>query len=726
MGGWDIYCAICGGPFTGIYFRSGNLPRDKYLFPLGPDSQEAAPQQEDDEIRGNVGENEEHDGNGHHNADDDHNNEAEKEDADEAWSDTDLECCYDDAAASRVESHWMNRTQVLGYNPDAPGLQKSFLSGVGNGENIEYGHLEVPSGGDDSFPTEDLFEGMASLSGYTAYDKDESPCIPFHPDCYALLERAFRKQTSRENIDQDTLYRTLIALAGNDELSQKLNVNYGEPEPPLEQYWVTERGREVHLANPLKITGLDEKLNKLPRSDTPPASNSQIPSWFWEADSLPDDLNLSALSTAIKRWASFDVMKTSLENIRNGTLLGLANRRRIWGVLEQLAGEYAAAISSSGAQHAPGSATELWIKAHAINRQLPPTMLPNPLKEKDTRQESCFFVKSWNDADRGASVELHWNSDGALVGITSGVSLFGNSQPLDGRTAVVTLPAGDWIQAMTLSFDGTVFNLSSCADEEYTAWIAGITIHTTAGLQHEIGSTVGPKRLLTVSPSNTFVGLIGQTDSKGISRLGLLECPREEDTKSPPVPEAEKLLWKHEVLPSQIRALPFETGYWKFLPLNFVQQEALILGTTQEELSRVSRIGVCAGVSGEVLELGRQSRTSYMPMGLAVEYEGQEIRKIGCYNDEHINWFDIDGAAGERLTRVGIGMNELPKRLEFVTSYGRHSQQFGDPQSNYVDWQQAAEGEILVGIAASFGYPRGHTLGTTSINALVMQMPPGV
>ncbi|UKZ82865.1 hypothetical protein TrVFT333_010665 [Trichoderma virens FT-333] len=130
-------------------------------------------------------------------------------------------------------------------------------------------------------------------------------------------------------------------------------------------------------------------------------------------------------------------------------------------------------------------------------------------------------------------------------------------------------------------------------------------------------------------------------------------------------------------------------------------------------------------------------RTSYLPMGLAVEYEGQERQTIGWYNEEHMNWFDIDGAAGERLVRVGIGMNELPKRLEFVTSHDRHSQQYGDPQSNWTDWQQAEEGECLVGIAASFGYPCGYYpsasesedmypksyVGSTSINALVMKLP---
>lgn len=101
---------------------------------------------------------------------------------------------------------------------------------------------------------------------------------------------------------------------------------------------------------------------------------------------------------------------------------------------------------------------------------------------------------------------------------------------------------------------------------------------------------------------------------------------------------------------------------------------------------------------------------------------------MSCRNDSRY----VDSFSSfSRISQVTI------QKFQFVTSHGRHSEQYGDPQSNWTDWQQAEEGECLVGIAASFGYPCGSYpsasegedacprsyLGSTSINALVMKLP---
>lgn len=649
----DVYCAICAGPFNGIFFQHGNLPRGKYTFArLKPETRRTASEQ---------GEGDESEGDGNN----DLNSNQDRVDVDKEISDWELEGCYDDRAVSREESQWMQRVQVLGYNATIFQLQKSFLSGVGDGEVIDISRVQVPPGDDPNFPSDDIYNGTASVPVYSVLDKDEIPSIPFHLDCYTLLRRAILMQTGRDTVHHDALYNLLIGLTRSRD-GQRLEIKYGEPEPLNERSWIIQRGREVHLANPVKITGLDKKLKELPRSGTLLSNVRETPPWFWEADSLPDDVDFGALGNALKTWASFDVMETSLENIRNGTLLGLANRRRIWGVAEYLAREYATATSSLDVQLALAGEAERWIRAQTIIRQLPPTLLPDPRKERDKRQEHCFFVKSWDDIHDGARLALYWNLDGALVGMAKGDNLFGNSQPPDGRTDVITIPPGDWLQAITLSFGGTILDLHSCSAREHKAWIAGVSIYTTSGVKHEAGIVSGPKRLLTVSPSNTFVGISGQTNPNGISRFGILECPRKEDTSSPPVLEAEKLLWKDEVIPSNIRAVPFKAGYWKFIPLDFVQQETIIFGTTHEALSRVHRLGVCVAVRGQLRAFrdGEKSRKTYSPVGLTVEYKGQERRTIGLYVEERMNWFDIDGEAGERLSRIGIGMNELPKRLE--------------------------------------------------------------
>ncbi|UKZ82866.1 hypothetical protein TrVFT333_010666 [Trichoderma virens FT-333] len=551
MGGWDIYCAICAGPFGGIYFRSGNLAGEKGGLSKPNSEDEESPSHQGETANADGGdatgveENIEENDNGN-----DGDNGEHTADLDEADSYRELDGCYDDAAIPREESHWLNRTQVLSYNPDAPGLRKAFLSGIGKGEDIAFGCLEVPPGNDANFPRHKLHEGKASLHSYIIYieNEEEEPCIPFHPDCYALFQRAVLARTGRESINLDTLYDTLTSLIKDDE-NRRLGIPYGEPEPLGEQYWVTERGVEVHLANPLQIIGLNEKIKELPTSSsaTYTGFRENYP-WFWEIDSIPDNISDSALSSALEKWSFYDVELTSLENIRNGTLLGLANRKRIYDVADYLVREYAAAPGDQGTEQPPAGETELWIRNHAVNRQLPPTLFPSPRQKKDKKQESCFFVKSWDDINAGASLEIHWDSDGALVGIAMNSSLFGNSQPPGGMTDTVNLPPGNWIRAMTIIFDGTALDLRSQKDENHTAWVAGITIHTTGGATHAVGSTSGPKRFLSVSPSNSFVGLIGQTDPQSISRLGLLECARDGDTTSTPVPDAEKLLWKDQVL----------------------------------------------------------------------------------------------------------------------------------------------------------------------------------
>lgn len=667
MGGWDIYCAFCAGPFHSIYFRSGNLATEKDALsqPKFGDEETASGRAnitdaaDGGETAGGEDSIEADDGNGNDGDNDEH-----AADLDEAESDREVDGCYDDTAIPRKESHWLKRTQVLGYNSDAPGLRKAFLSGIGKGEDIEYGFLEVPPGNDANFPHHKLRQGKASLQSYIIYNENEGeePCIPFHPDCYALFQQAVLAQTGQESIAHDALYLKLTSLIKDDE-NQRLGISYGEPEPPGEQYWYPERGVEVHLANPLHIRGLDEKIKQLPISSsaTYTGIRESYP-WFWEIDSIPDNLSDSALSSALKKWSFYDANLTSFENIQNGTLLGLANRKRIWDVVDHLVREYAA----NGPEQPSTVETELSIRNHAVNRQLPQTLFPSPRQKKDKKQESVFFVKNWDDIHMGASLGIYWNSDGALAGVAMNGSLIGHSQPPGGRTDTVSLAPGEWIRAMTIAFDGTIFDLRS-RNDDHTAWIVGVTIHTNGSAMHTVGSTTGPKRFLSVSPLNTFVGMIGQTETQSISRLGLLECSRDRDTTSAPVPNAEKLLWKDQVLPSHIRSLPFATGYWSYLPLSFVPQEALILGTSEEELGRVRRLGVCVGASGDVSNLDGTElsvRTSYLPMGLVVEYEGQERQTIGWYDEKHISWFEIDGAAGERLVRVGIGMNELPKRLE--------------------------------------------------------------
>ncbi|KAJ5210857.1 hypothetical protein N7491_010669 [Penicillium cf. griseofulvum] len=309
MGGWSVYCAICGGPF------SSNVEID--------------PEETGD---------------------------------DDGY--------YRDKVLRGCNLEWLDDVCGLGINSDAPGNDKSFLSGVG--EYWDYVRL--------------------LLARYHNINDHEWPHVfPFHPICYKGILLRCIHQGNYEQIRRDILVDVKEDLSEYRNI--RLELNYGEPEPPAEQVWPSIKGQEVLVVNPVKIPQLDANLapvmesfdkqaaldqdsqsqdifNRLPAElrhwvfDYLPAGSiialkaasfamhtttlpgefwkhrlrSQIP-WLWEIHDIDVFQSQDVEDKASKLL--LDIEKKSQYTSENDDyIFGLANRRRIWGVCEQIRTRY--------------------------------------------------------------------------------------------------------------------------------------------------------------------------------------------------------------------------------------------------------------------------------------------------------------------------------------------------------------------------------------------------
>lgn len=171
---------------------------------------------------------------------------------------------YDPTIISIEDASWSLDIQCLGSNEESPAPSKIFISG--NCHYADYGDIDVESGSDPSGPDQ-----VTTRKAYQDVD-DEGPVFPFHPKCFELFKRiiAFRKglrlkaqllpdgdwelNTSCLEIDKDLLMGIFLELWEGE--SHALDISYGEPPPPQDQYWIPNSGEELFIADPGKRNDL--------------------------------------------------------------------------------------------------------------------------------------------------------------------------------------------------------------------------------------------------------------------------------------------------------------------------------------------------------------------------------------------------------------------------------------------------------------------------------------
>ncbi|KAJ5680961.1 hypothetical protein N7536_012100 [Penicillium majusculum] len=325
MGGWEIYCAICGGTFSSeVDMDPEGTDKDYYRY--------------------------------------------------EVLRDCNLE--------------WLDKVCVLGINDEAHGNDKYVT--IAYPQHYK-GQVYVSRVDDPNLPWRDDDDDIP-MTAYHDFSEIGLPCVfPFHAICYHDILRRCLRQESPERIKKAVLFDVFENLNGDPYV--RLQLNYGEPEPLSEQVWHHPQGQESLVVNPVAIPQLESELDVITKSlskKAAPSRHSRSEDIF---NTLPFELrheifkllpagsilalkaaSLAMHSTALPRdlwkrtlmseipwlWEVHDIDAFQSQEVEGNTskllldiqkksqytsenddyIFGLANRRRIWGVCEQIRSRY--------------------------------------------------------------------------------------------------------------------------------------------------------------------------------------------------------------------------------------------------------------------------------------------------------------------------------------------------------------------------------------------------
>ncbi|KAK0708498.1 hypothetical protein B0H67DRAFT_648554 [Lasiosphaeris hirsuta] len=372
---WDCYCTICGGPFEICQFRTIRKAKPA-------DSQHQATDATGDgreraEEPSSAGE-----------------YDSDESDESEYGFGNDV---YDEDIITADEARWTRTLSVLGLNPHAAGAKKAFVSGPGR--YYDRSIVDVEVGDDPSYPYTEAYR-------FRCYspDDDDDPVFPFHRPCYELLAQALTRtdgvETAVKQVGKDALYAAMQSIP--HPIRRCLSLDYGFNAKAQEQWWRCMLGYEFVVA-PLDCTPASSALLRatiashsfqpaaVARDLAPKVRNDlfqKLPfeifhmvlslvgdndavlslcraSWpvnaalrdnepFWRSrirtslrclfelhpliadDHLPPGKSLKGLLLAL------DALTRPRKHMR-GPFMGLANRRHVWSVCEQLVDVYLAA-----------------------------------------------------------------------------------------------------------------------------------------------------------------------------------------------------------------------------------------------------------------------------------------------------------------------------------------------------------------------------------------------
>ncbi|KAE8343030.1 hypothetical protein BDV24DRAFT_161847 [Aspergillus arachidicola] len=286
---------------------------------------------------------------------------------------------------------WLDDLRALGLNPDAVGERKSFVTGDGYYDDAG----AINADADPNVPVGPNSQPQDRFYAYVLWhdgDQEHIPVFPFHKMCYEeILRRCFKD----EPINGDVLYFLCKELA-NDFSHNSLLLDYGDPSPHFEQYWECRKGEEILVTNPVEISPLTkylEELREMVNNERDTSEPQEAPqsfdifstlpyelrqqifsllplssvlalkaaSWSMHTTQLPDkswktrleydipwlwevhDINLTGsqkLEAKLSKTIAKLEEKSQYRNDKVNYIPGLANRRRIWMVCEDIRDMY--------------------------------------------------------------------------------------------------------------------------------------------------------------------------------------------------------------------------------------------------------------------------------------------------------------------------------------------------------------------------------------------------
>ncbi|KAL1592714.1 hypothetical protein SLS60_011130 [Paraconiothyrium brasiliense] len=726
----------------------------------------------DDDVNGENG-NEEAGSDGSETGDaesNEHGSEAESsdnDDSDESSSQTgsvdsyDEKVSYDPEKLKRKDVAWLERGHVLGFNPEAPGVTKAFISGRGSYE--DYGSFNVVRPGHDPNDPQ-----LGSYTCYTSYEPDVLPTYPFHEGCLQVLAKSLGLGKEDE-IDRDVLYT--VFSQNNDDYARVLALNYGQLDGP-EQCWDSVQGEEYVVSDPgykkdlskavqnlipsklfmsragsldlahkvqndpLRVLPYDvlyEIFTHLSFKDSRSLMQSSwhvfastrngpfwkqmlrlhVLPWFWEVSAIAGDSSTTEHLGEKNSFLWIEAATRPRFGIE-GPLMGIANRRRIWNVCQQLAPQYAEKVQPVG-QAEPDDAEAQAILDRSQCFHMPIVAYPAP---KEIRTVSTQFIRSWSEVSYRSSVlDTYWGPTGALVGVSitfSGTSprIFGRAEGTLGNP--LHIPSNEWIREIIVSIDDVnMFSRRQDRSQVRTAMdnkpygvacIRSLTVTLTNNATKCVrtpGGQAKNKRPFIVLSGLHLIGLTGQI-AEGLSTDKMRSTG---DIASDMTPW-QVCIWTRDASPkSLLKRISC------FQPVDGTASNAKETWSTRHvagfEVGYTSgHQHLLAGSGGPepVQSLNWQEMTD--PRKDLVSWiQNTELKS---FDEDSMEHFYMDGPRGEIITEVHA--SDDMKAIKLFTNKGRDCY-FGESGRQQWTEYQVEPGHRIVGLVCAFGRLAGWSWG---------------
>lgn len=634
---------------------------------------------------------------------------------------------YDPGIVTNASSSWTGDVRLISENPDARAASKVFVTGPA--VFVDAGFFDFDQGDDPNTPVLD----RDSLQVYNP-DGDDPFAVPFHRVCLEL----FQKVIAPREVDNEILWQVLKCV-GPDPV---LHIDYGAVVECQDQYWVEEKGTEEFVVNPIDIPWLERYRdpNKLPtagdsglgRPGLPPrqtlgqdpfqklppeilfsimrhldlpsinrlreasrqASQLELSNGFWRSRLLRDmpwlyDLNwahntptpgdVHGLDAADWTKIYRDLYLASNSGGKN-KVHGLVNRRRIWGICEQIAALY----SARDLAVRDGSITE--VMRDVCSTRFAQLILRDPPNTTVTR---ISLLTRYADLESTTPVlSVHWTQDGELSKLNIMEPASEGTSPLRDD---VQIPEGDWITGLIIYSEDAPRNTKGDPVQCSTCGLCILFAKQDSVKLRK--ATGGNQRLLRRSTGHFLVGFNVHNSQEGlISKLALLEQPKEKipftydriiDHNShlhSRTASVEEHTWKGDLPPPRIKFSGLLRGYWAVdRKQGTAPLEALVFGNSEDELDDIISIGADVHFGGFEVHYGSRTPKAIGPRCHAMQYLG------------------IDGRGGERVVSIYLSVSHIPVGCRFVTNRGR--QLVVGQAKNEMQYHGGANG-LMAGIAA--------------------------
>lgn len=387
---------------------------------------------------------------------------------------------------------------------------------------------------------------------YYTWDSGNDPVYPFHWCCYELVAKRFTGSFDVDNLDKDLLYSIMAELS--PELYSALDVGYGDVSSRVqEQFWATVPGYEYLVSHPRNISGVEELVlsmfgskafvalssntdtrervrsdiftklpydlvyrlsTMLPDADLFNLAQASWPihallrgvgqfwqqrlkgsmPWFFELHELLEQDQTILQESDPKRIYLWAEKITRPKRWMTGPFMGVANRRRIWSVCEELNERYQPrlALNDLVVSHAD----EMILKYSKCSSFVS-TSGPDATKTDVVR--NAYWIESWSEMHSQPNEFATFWDGSSLVGIAFGP--YGVSREVMGQ---------EWRLLGRDSSTGGIHG--SCRRLEPSEWITAIILHIPPidifclkrralrdATDDEIGNVATSPRGLTVS-----------------------------------------------------------------------------------------------------------------------------------------------------------------------------------------------------------------------------------